>query len=688
MVLSGSTQKVFTNNGQFTLILEWSATQDISNNRSRVTAILKLRSAQYGQTYGWTNLSAGFNINGNNATGSINPNMSPNQTKEIWRRTVDVGHSADGSKRFSINANVNYSPISWHGGTVGNVTVSGSWDLNTIPRASSLSWTGDINHTFGKSHTFNIASASGSFRHELEFRAGGNFWSVKKDMAGGGQSFTVDPNWLSKFPSSTSVVGSMRLVTKNSGSTIGYKDYTVTLHIPTSGAYMPTITGITHSDETTNVPSVLNIAKNRGVYVQGKSSIRFNVASRGAYGSTIKSYKFEQGSTQLGTNGGYLYDVSLAKYNIPAGTQSIKVTVTDSRGRTAVSSVNVNIMTYKPPSLSFSANRLNNTDTVQIKRQVRVSSLVIDGTERNPSRLIMQYKSIQDPDWLPLVDETSTYADFEAILDVTKSFQIKATVSDIFDESFVIQNVSTAVTLFHLYKDEGVGIGKMRERGVLDVGGNTFIDGGISAKEYVSTLLNEGTDLNNVTKTGFYFCHTNNIVKTMINVPEQAAFSLLVEQHAGYKQTFTVYYSADARTYVRNYYNGVWGEWISTGGISRSQRLTPISGYSRYEDSGDNEPLATRKGDVVTLTGAFKNNSNVTFEWDPVQIGTIPNFAIPNRQMISLQQASSGNFFVLFIGQDGKISASRHRQKDSSWTQVAAGSWLNLHCTYVAKGTY
>ena len=67
-----------------------------------------------------------------------------------------------------------------------------------------------------------------------------------------------------------------------------------------------------------------------------------------------------------------------------------------------------------------------------------------------------------------------------------------------------------------------------------------------------------GNDLNNYTVPGMYFCPVTQTAASLSNLPAPYAFSLLVEKHAGYKQTFTVFHTAD--TYIRCF-NGTWGAW-------------------------------------------------------------------------------------------------------------------------------
>lgn len=77
-----------------------------------------------------------------------------------------------------------------------------------------------------------------------------------------------------------------------------------------------------------------------------------------------------------------------------------------------------------------------------------------------------------------------------------------------------------------------------------------------------SYQIGMNANLNNYTTAGLYKCITSAIATTVANKPVDSAFCLLVEEHAGIKQTFTRYTPYTPTVYVRNYYNGVWGSWI------------------------------------------------------------------------------------------------------------------------------
>ncbi len=99
-----------------------------------------------------------------------------------------------------------------------------------------------------------------------------------------------------------------------------------------------------------------------------------------------------------------------------------------------------------------------------------------------------------------------------------------------------------------------------------------------------STIIPANTNLNSLTTDGMYYCPANVTVATLANCPTSNAFSLLVESHAGVKQTLTVYPTSDISTWIRNQYNGAWGPWRkmwgATGVATKAADADTVGGKS------------------------------------------------------------------------------------------------------------
>ncbi len=79
-----------------------------------------------------------------------------------------------------------------------------------------------------------------------------------------------------------------------------------------------------------------------------------------------------------------------------------------------------------------------------------------------------------------------------------------------------------------------------------------------------------GADLNTYTTPGMYYSPLNVDAQQIANTPVNYAFSLLVEKHAGIKQTFSEYFTNSSRTWTRNYYNGTWGPWYENNYVRKT----------------------------------------------------------------------------------------------------------------------
>lgn len=133
--------------------------------------------------------------------------------------------------------------------------------------------------------------------------------------------------------------------------------------------------------------------------------------------------------------------------------------------------------------------------------------------------------------------------------------------------------------------------------------------------EITPVRIPDGADLNNYSIPGFYWNPSNAEVGRMTNTPYSHAFSLLVEKHAGVKQTFTVYGASDISTWVRNFYNGTWGPWNRVF-LSDGSALT-ISGKTYANLQAEFAPK-THDHSGTTSTGAWTTH---TTQHGNIQLG-------------------------------------------------------------------
>jgi hypothetical protein len=431
MALSGSFSGSIRS-GNYKLRVDWSASQSVTNNTSKITCALYLVQAS-----SWSLDISGrtgntCTINGVEHTWSA-PAISNGGGKTTKLATVtsgNISHNADGTKSVTISAT--YKIMATISGTYyDTITASATVALDTIPRATqpTLSAT-SVN--MGSAVTINLPRASSSFTHDLAYKFAGSDWTTIKTGATTSHIWTV-PDLASKIPNATSGTVTIRCTTKNGSTTIGTKTVLLTAKVPAS--VVPTVHSLALSE------TVSGLAAQFGAFVKSKSKIRGAVSAGANGGATIKSIV----TTIDGTNySGANWTASAAPSK--AGTLSASVKVTDSRGRSASKSFSYTVLDYTAPTVTaLSVARINAAGTDQsdgVYMRAAWSYKVASVGGKNTASMRLEYKRSIDTSWVstPLATGTSlTESTKKAITSVTFStdyqYDIRLTVSDWFGTS-------------------------------------------------------------------------------------------------------------------------------------------------------------------------------------------------------------------------------------------------------------
>lgn len=206
----------------------------------------------------------------------------------------------------------------------------------------------------------------------------------------------------------------------------------------------------------------------------------------------------------------------------------------------------------------------------------------------------------------------------------TNSYDVRFELYDELSASVYSQTtISTTRVPLDVYKDIGIGVGKLYEPatgGPLQVGpGTSVFDGGLHARGplYMGggiqpVYIGANGNLDSIITPGFYYCPTNADAYTIANKPVNTAFSLLVEQHAGIKQTFTIYNrDGKPRTFIRNSYADIWGAWSEVMMGVHDTGWVNVSLQSGFTGS-----IQIRQyGNFVYLRGFFKGNAGDGINW-------------------------------------------------------------------------
>ena len=249
-----------------------------------------------------------------------------NVTQTIAEGQVTVTHNSDGSLNMPYSVSVpNVKASNQYGPPA--MTLSGTWALTTIPRASSVTCT---TAHIGTAPTIRITSASSSFTHKLTYGFGTLSGIIVERT-----SSTVYTDWVlpttfyAQIPNTTSGWGTIHCYTYNGSTLIGESSCTFTATV-NEGISSPTITAtITDNNSVTRA-------------LTGDSSILGRYYSTAYVSMTATAHNSATLVGQSITNGSATYTTSTATIsNVETGVFSLSAR--DSRG--FVTTVGRNLVT-------------------------------------------------------------------------------------------------------------------------------------------------------------------------------------------------------------------------------------------------------------------------------------------------------------------------------------------------------
>lgn len=485
MALSGSF-KINSNVSYVWLLVNWSATQNTAGNYSDIKTDVYIQKSGSSSPWNMTSNTLLINIDGNKKEQSATFDLRGRNSQLIGSHSARLNHNSSGDKSFSIGVNF---PTGISAGTINNTQ---NFTLNKIARAYTFA-TNTNSYNFDSAMTVYINPNGSGFRADLEMLFGNKLVTLQTNCPIGTNFFPIPKgsDFASQISNNVSGVGLLRVVTYNGSTRIGVAEKTnITWELPNNATYSPKINSVSVTDKNSSVVSVMGSSS---LYVQGLSKPSYTISTGTAYGSAIKEYKLTVGGLTFNSKSSII-ELDLGSVDIGVGNVTANILVTDTRGRTATINATINIQSYTPPNISkFSVTRLTDpATTIQLSKSVSISSLKNGATEKNTYTIVTKYKKGSSTAWTTAKTETNTSANFTLTgFAVDSSYDFLVTVSDRFTSVDVTGSVSTNAVLMDLYKDVGVGIGKMYEEGngALDVGDMIYMMG----KSLLNTFYPVGT---------------------------------------------------------------------------------------------------------------------------------------------------------------------------------------------------
>lgn len=482
MALSGSFSGSIRS-GNYKLRVDWSATQNITANTSKITCTMYLVQASSWSLNIASRTGNTTSINGasHSWTSPAINNSGGKTTKLATVTSGNITHNADGTKSVMLSATFKIQ-ATISGTRYETITASTTVSLNTIPRATQPTVSAS-SVNMGSAVTISTPRASSSFTHDLAYKFAGSDWKSIATGVGTSHSWTV-PDLASSIPNATSGTVTIRCITKSGSTSVGTKTVLLTAKVPTS--VVPTISSVTASEATSG------LAAQFGAFIQGKTTIKATIAAVGAKGSTIKSYSTTfQSKTYTGSTW-------TSPVITNSGSMSLVTTVTDSRGRTAKRTTTINVLAYtKPRATEFQAYRVNATsgkaDDNGTKASISFAYEVASLGNKNTAAMKITYKRSTETTWSePITSATSLKNSGVLLASPTFStdyqYDIRMEVTDWFGATSTYTTVlpSASVLLDFAANGKGLGIGKTAEQDGIDFGwglvGQTLTAANMSGK--------------------------------------------------------------------------------------------------------------------------------------------------------------------------------------------------------------
>ncbi len=370
-----------------------------------------------------------------------------------------IAHNADGTKQITLAFSANCSFSSMIGSVNGSVCIS----LPTIPRATNASVS---SVTLGSAATITLTPASGSFLHTLRAKFGSRSETTITTLTSATSiSWTPSLDEANAAPNATSVVGTLYCDAFSGGTLIGTTQVSMTAAIPSSVVPIGSVS-FSEAEE--------GLTAQFGCFVQRQSKLSVDISAVGAYGSSVSSI-----STSVN---GATYSGASFSTNIltTVGINTIRTTITDSRGRTTTLNNTFDVVAYDSPAVQsvsvYRCDASGNSSNTGGYAMVAISGSISAVNSANTRALKIGFKRTSETTY---TDASFTLADYTVSgsfligggLSNQYTYDIRVSLCDYFGEAYGYADLSTAEVILSVRSTGmGLAVGKVAEQDGFDVG--------------------------------------------------------------------------------------------------------------------------------------------------------------------------------------------------------------------------
>lgn len=411
-----------------------------------------------------------------NGTCPITIAKGDSSNKIFTSPTKSITHDSDGKKSITVDCSIPIK-LTLGGSYVDTVKAVKTVTLPTIPRASSISSAGNVTVNGSNKSTVGISAKSSSFSHKVNWAIGD--YSHTETVAAGetSVSYAIPVSWLNAIPDAKT--GSLKITLSTySGSTkIGSSaTKTITISVPDGTTYKPTFTAA--------ASDAAGIYAKIGVYIKGKSKLKVSLTSISAkYSATIKEIRIVMNGTTYKPTVGSSASATSGTLST-AGTNTVTIKVTDSRGYYTTKTLEIEVKTYSNPyfsALTISRYRMEDDGSyakddegsyARVEYTAKVTSV---GTNALQS-IVIDYIAVKVGASAESVTVPDSTGSIYVAADTELVYNFTITVTDKLGSVVYKKQLSTAATIMDVLKGGlAVAFGKVAElAGYLDIAWNVI----------------------------------------------------------------------------------------------------------------------------------------------------------------------------------------------------------------------
>lgn len=381
---------------------------------------------------------------------TVAANFASNTTYYIWLWS---------DTPYVANSNSYVGYYSHHASYGGLISVNLTY---TLMQKSTMSVG---NGTLGKSQTLTVRKQVSSYTHTITYTCGSASGTICAKSSSTSVSFTPPLTLAAQNTTGTTVSVTFTITTYNGNTSLGSNSYTVKMTIPSgsssSGGLSPSCS--------VSISDANGYATTFNAYIKNKSKLKFTVSVTCQQSATLKSCVVKVNGQTFNTTSG------TTNYLASVGTNTIQVTITDSRGYTASTSATFTVIEYTSPTIStFNLYRSNSSGNASDSDTYAYLSFTISNysalNNKNTKTITVQYWPSANPSTITQVDIGSfsvsgnTYSSVISGMSVDYGYTFKVTVKDYFSSPSRSGEIQSEFVLMEWYKNgTGISFGKVAD---------------------------------------------------------------------------------------------------------------------------------------------------------------------------------------------------------------------------------